>query len=406
MKRSQSISVFIVPIFGALVACDGSGKDRKNPLVEAGMSGETQDSGGDDAQAKDREEMNSAQRPSAAASSTAGGAVSFESDAGTDGGTDGGASREHADQDTREQTNQDTREHTDQDIDSSAPVEGVPGTSSFTRFTVRTKYTPPTGSAVSPCDTSTWSFARTTQTLIWDFCKGDSTEPEQGSRALTDAETRAVLNTLSLLHPTEEATCIADASYSELELEVDGMSTLFQSAHPCGPVSSGTNFVSSMYHVVEIVEWLSYDSQLPPMPTTLTLSTGEVVPSLAPDLCIADPREYKIDLATGSVSWGLCMADPDTGERVAPLQSTVLDPTELESVLIAYGELELGATGSCETLEPPQSLDVINGRIASLTVDEELELVDEAGSCYRGGGGAGYATGVTALAQLVNDFVE
>lgn len=293
----------------------------------------------------------------------------------------------------------------DADTSGSGSLGELPGLSSFTSFTVRTLSTPPTGPS-RPCDTASWSFDRAAQTLTWNFCTGDSTEPEQGGLSLSDAEARSVTNTLSMPRLTDEATCFSDTLYIELELERDGQSTLYQTDHWCGPLPSDAKLVRSLHYVVTVVEWLSFDYQLPPTPSTLTLSTGEVVPSLAPDLCIAGPRRHRLDLATGSVSWDLCMADPDTGERAVQLHSSALDPTQLSSVLDAYAELELGASEPCTGLEAPKSLDVINGSIASLTIDDDLELLDETGSCYYGGRGAGFAIGVAALAHLVDSFVD
>ncbi len=280
--------------------------------------------------------------------------------------------------------------------------EGLPGAESFTRLHIRLDLTPHTGPP-GPCAESSWSFDRESQELSWDFCVDDASQPEQGKRVLSDSEVHALLNVLSLVELVEEPHCVSDGSHAELELEVAGTTTLYQTNLICDPVGDGP-LAASLHRVAETARWLRHP-ELPAQPEALYLSTGVVEPSADPDHCAPTPEEYLLDLATGVVTWSWCQYDPMTGERTFPSDTYQLDATQLESVRVAYAELEPGVSDSCNHLEEPESLADNDGRVAWIRVDGGEPLLDEVGSCYGGDRGLGFAIGISALAGLVESYL-
>lgn len=292
-----------------------------------------------------------------------------------------------------------------------AAVEGLPGASSFTSFTISSQATMDWGSEPSECDPgyyeSMWTFERTTSDLTWDWCRGDPGILERGTDTLSDAEAQATMNTLSLVTLSTEGDCLADADAVALQLEVDGETTLYHSDDSwCGSGPNDSNYANGLDAVRHWLECLT-GVEVPDAPETLTLSTGHPPEDPPADSdCVAHraPQQYELDIASRALSWRSCATDAETGEYVSETDGRVLDAAELEAVLDAYHQLDLGASGPCESYESPDSLYAAGGRLASVTIDGSLHLFDEAASC--GGGWSGFAIGVAALAHLVDDLAR
>ncbi|HEU5074352.1 MAG TPA: hypothetical protein VFU02_09270 [Polyangiaceae bacterium] len=302
----------------------------------------------------------------------------------------------------------------------SAPVSGLPGTSTFTRLTIRS-----VGSyvdqATGACESvapgfedgatpSVWSFDRGSRMFTWEYCKGYPGMFERSGRALSDVEAQGILNALNFVSLSSESGCIADAGGSELELEVDGTTTIYRPDWGwCGSGPNDQNYVSGLSPLWSWLEWLTDPVVIPDAPETLELSTGEVPDGPFPNPeCSENPHPvvYELDVATGTLSWRGSSA-PEGGGTITfcPTEMRMLEAHELDSVLRAYLMLGFGVSAPCANLEPPESLNEPNGQVAWVTIDVLLELTDEVASCYSGARGP-YAIGVAELSQLVADLAN
>lgn len=287
--------------------------------------------------------------------------------------------------------------------------DGLPGTSSFTRLTLRRFESSPTATGDCRDDfVSEWSFEPASRTLAWDYCDLSHAAEEKGSDTLSEAEAQAVLNALSLVKPYQHTLgCLADSGFAELELDVDGSATTYQTYYGCGPEPSDpSTIIGWPSALMSWLEWRS-SSEIPAMPRTLRLFTGESPPATGSDCTDPPyPLEYELDLMTGEVTWSWCAIDPETGDHAdpRPSDSRVLDAEVLESVRNAYAGLELGVSGPCDSLViPPRAADG-SVRAPRITTDEDVVLVDEGVSCADGGYDVGgWAIGVAALTHLVVD---
>jgi hypothetical protein len=285
----------------------------------------------------------------------------------------------------------------------------LPGAANFTRLTLRRFESAPTWTGDCRDEfVSEWSLDRAARTLAWNFCRLSDVTVQTGSDTLSDAEIQAVLNAVSLVKRTEpRPSCTADARGIEIELEVEGMSVIYENDDGCEPRPRDPDAV--IYYPGPLFEWIEWRSggEIPRMPRRLRLFTGESPPATERDCSDPPyPIEYDLDLETAEVSFSWCEEDPETGDFIDPPPSStrVLDAGAIMAVRDAYAGLELGASAACDSLmaiEPESDGSV---RVPRITVDDEVVLLDEAISCSaRGYTSGGLAIGVAALTHLVAD---
>lgn len=295
----------------------------------------------------------------------------------------------------------------------------LPGIDSVSRVTIRSKSAnldANTGEcyAAAPgfeddAAWSSWSFERATNTFGWEYCKGYPGMWESSSRVLSDAEAQGILNALTLIAPSEGGRCFSDDSQAELELEVDGVKTLYRpDTGWCGSEPDGVNYVRGMHSLWAWFETLADPFVLPAAPAQLTLYTGEIPSGPFPNAeCSKNPLpvEYELDVQARMLSWRGMSSESDSGGTITycPTETRLLESAELDTVLAAYEMLALGAR-PCDALERPPSLDDPRGQIPWMEVANET-LVDETDSCY-GGSSRPYTIGVAALARVVAALTE
>jgi hypothetical protein len=293
----------------------------------------------------------------------------------------------------------------------SAARELLPGASSFTKLTVRSSGGMPMGS--DPADEchdgyqDAWSVDRASQTLSWDFCGWPSPRVvERGRRTLSDAEFRAVVNTLSIVAPSTRDACGADKPNVTLELEVDGSSTVYTDDfyQGCDAEPEGKRYVQGLDALSGWLSWLSSGLEIPAAPETLSVSGDPLSqdPPVDSECWSHYQRRYELDVSTGDLSWDYCSTPAETGAFMVVTGNRVLDEAERESALRAYGHLEVGASGPCDSLSVPAN-DF--GYVASVWIGEAVYLVDEGASCSDDTSGA-YAIGVAALARTLDGLVR
>lgn len=141
-----------------------------------------------------------------------------------------------------------------------APVEVLPGSTSFTQFTLFTFAAELTGSngeckahpANDPSYASTWSFDRASRTLTWLDCNVNLNMLERGSIALPDSEVQTILNLLSSVTPTqkEQGDCRTDRAYVEMDLVVGEMTTRYRDSSAwCGATVSALSIVDGLFEL-------------------------------------------------------------------------------------------------------------------------------------------------------------
>jgi hypothetical protein len=436
MKRALKSALLMWPVFGALAAC-GVHQGLGTAAGDSGAGGEAQSSGGDaDEGTAGSPTHSTGGRDNAVGSATGGtdsgraGQAAGGRPDGADGQPDGaggqpdGAGGRPDGTGGRPDGTGGATGGTDivdtagggatggqagQGAGGNAPSESLPGASSFTKLTVRESSGGGRMYPATPedeCDfygyEQVWIVDSGSRTLSWDRCRYyPPYKVDRGSGTLSDAEFQAVLNTLSVVAPSNRRSCGNDAPIVTLELEVDGSSTLYTDDFYSCDDDPNKNYVQSLFHLVSWLQDLSWSLEVPATPDTLDVYTDDPLdedPPSASECTAHYVPHFQLDLSTGDFSWDYCTTPAESGAFTLVTGSRVLEAAELASVLTAYGSLELGASGPCESLIIPTSEYIESVRIEN--DNSYLYLIDEGFSC-NAESSYGYAIGVPALVRVI-----
>ncbi|MBN1605638.1 MAG: hypothetical protein JW940_03355 [Polyangiaceae bacterium] len=438
MRRGKRIALLVWPVCGALTACS-TDQRLGTAAGDAGAGGEARGSGGHTDEGTAGSPSDATGGRSHNTGGVGGGRTTGQAGQGTGGrvdgtgGADGGTDAAQAGQATGGRTEgtggrtEGTGGRTEgtggatggrgatggqagQGTGGGAPSEGLPGASSFSKLTVRESDAmamtyPPTSEdecALSGSDAyeHVWVVDRSSRTLSWDRCRYyPPYKVDRGSGTLSDAEFQGVLNALSVVVPSTRYRCGFDGPLMKLELEVDGSSILYtDDFYKCD--NDPTNYVQELYHLVSWLGTLSGALEMPATPVldVYTDDPLDEVPPSASECTAHYVPHFQLDLSTGDFSWDYCTTPAESGDFTLVTGSRVLEAAELASVLRAYGELELGASGPCASLSIPTSEYAEEVRVAY--DDSYLYLVDEGFSCDPESG-QGYAIGIAELVRVV-----